>query len=361
MDVSICPECRVPEPFSQGQVWLNNGDIVQRINSEARVGFIECENLDPLFANIGDIIGTSIESMIVNITTRGVERYMGKLVPAEVKEMVQAKQMYPGVFTDPVMTYCHIVGYGKYEFVRSRYERDEEDFSVFRILEPFSVPEAAGSLAGAISAVVGGEHAVSYEETSPGLYEFTTSWTEYPEVLVERLQPTPYRHQDGDIELKRCATCGAPAALAGFRWYLDRGLIVNKHTGRRMAILGPELMDAVFMALEAELGETIPNVVVEAQRRFVKTGFYSIDEVSDEGDFRTQLALRGMGNLQEISMDSRGMHLRVDSAAVHLLTVGMVQGLFEMAFDMPSDVEWELSDGGDLEVEVRPRKVMETV
>ncbi|MBN2026015.1 MAG: hypothetical protein JW854_04580 [Actinobacteria bacterium] len=361
MDVVICPECKVPEPFNQGQEWLNNGDIIQRVNPEARAGFIECENLDPLFKNIGDIIGVSIESMVVNITARGIETYMSKLVPPEVKKLVEAKQMNPEVFTDPIMTYCHIMGYGKYESVDSRYERDEDDYSIFRILEPFSVPEAAGSLVGAVSAVVGGEHAVTYKEVSPGLYEFITTWTEYPEVLVERLKPTPYRHRDGDIDLERCATCGAPAALSEFKWFLDKGLIVSRHTGRRMALLGTELLDVVFKALEAELGETIPNVVVEAQRRFVKGGFYSINEISDEGDFRTQLAVRGMGNLREISMDSRGMHLRIDSAAGYLMTVGMVQGLFEMALDVDSHVNWELTDSGDLELEVIPRGTRETV
>jgi hypothetical protein len=136
---------------------------------------------------------------------------------------------------------------------------------------------------------------------------------------------------------------------------------VNKHTGRRMAMLGPELLDVVFRALEAELGEAIPAAVVEAQRRFVKTGFYSIDEVSDEGDFRTQLALRGMGNLREINMGKDGLNMRIGNAAGHLLAVGMVQGLFEMAFDMPSNVQWELSDEGDLDVEVRPLSIMEKV
>jgi len=361
MDVGFCPECKVPEPFNQGQVWLNNGDIVQGVNPEARLGFIECENLDPLFEKIGDIIGVSIESMVVNITARGTERYMSNLVPESIKEMVQAKQMDPTVFLSPILTYCHIIGYGKYEFLDSRYERDADDYSTLRIDAPFSVPEAAGAIAGVTSALVGGEHAVTYKEISPGLYEFTTNWTEYPEVLVERLQTAPYHHRDGDIELERCATCGIPKELSGFRWYLDRGLIVNKHTGRRMAILGPELLDVLFKALEAELGETIPAAVVEAQRCFVKTGFYSIDEISDEGDFRAQLALRGMGNLREIKIGSQGIHLRIDSVAGYLLTVGMVQGLFEVAFDIDSNVEWELSEEGDLEVDVIPKAVMETV
>ena len=361
MDVSICPECGVPEPFYQGQVWLDNGDIVQSANPGIRISFIESENLDPLFANIGEIIGTSIEEMIVNITARGTEKYMNKVVPEEVREMVQSKQVDPGSFLDPVMTFCHIIGYGRYQFLDSRYERDEDDYARIRIDSPFSVPEAAGAIAGVASAVVGGEHAVSYREVEPGAFEFTTSWTEYPEVYKQKLRTTPYEHHDGDLELERCATCGAPKALAAFSWYLDRGLIVNRHTGRRMVILGPELLDSLFAALEDELGDTIPDTVVEAQRKFVKTGFYSIDEVSDEGDFRSQLALRGMGNLREIHIGEGGLNMRIVNAAGHLLTVGMVQGLFEMAFDVGSSVEWELSPEGDLKVEVRPQAIMEPV
>jgi hypothetical protein len=361
MNISICPECKVPEPVKQGQIWLNNGDIVQAVNPRARLGFIECENLDPLFRNVGEIIGMSIENLVVNIDARAVERFMSQLIPESMKEMVQARQMDPRLFLDNIMTYCHIIGFGRYEYIDSRYMRNDDDFSITRVEAPFSVPEAAGGIAGVASALVGGEHAVTYEKISQDLYEFKTRWTEYPEILKEKLRIRPYHHRDGDIELERCATCGVPAALSGFRWYLDRGLIVNKHNGRRMAILGPEHLDVLFRALEEELGETIPDVVVEAQRRFTRTGFYSIEEVSNEGDFRAQLALRGMGNLREISMGVSGMRIRIDNAAGHLLIVGMAQGLFEMALDVGSNVEWELTEDGNLEVEVRPEAIMEMV
>lgn len=41
----------------------------------------------------------------------------------------------------------------------------------------------------------------------------------------------------------------------------------------------------------------------------------------------------------------------------HLMTIGMVQGLFETAFDVESFVDWELSEEGDLTVEVTPRSI----
>ncbi len=122
-----------------------------------------------------------------------------------------------------------------------------------------------------------------------------------------------------------------------------------------MVVLGPGIQDRLFKELEKELGDTIPKVVVEAQRRFTKTGFYSIEQVSDEGNFRTQLALRGLGNLRDIKIGPPGLVMRIDNAAGHLMTVGMVQGLFEMAFDVESNVEWALSDKGNLQVEVKPK------
>ena len=95
--------------------------------------------------------------------------------------------------------------------------------------------------------------------------------------------------------------------------------------------------------------------MVEAQRRFVKTGFYSIDEVQDEGNMRDHLALRSLGNLREIETGRKGVRVRVDNACLHLMVVGLIQGLFEMTFGIESNVEWELSEENDLSVEVTPK------
>jgi hypothetical protein len=358
MDINVCPECGVPEVLIQRWFWLNNGDIVQGANQAVRLGFIECENLDPLFKQIGEIIGLSIEPLVVDITSRGAARFTRSFFPEAIREAIQTKQIGLENIIELILDTCHIMGYGRYENVDFRYERDEDDYSILRIEAPFSVPEAAGSIAGVLGGLMGGDYATTYEEISPGVYVFNTHWSEDSEDREEReekLELVSYSRENGDLELEKCATCGAPKALNAYGWDLDRGLIVNKINGHRMAILGPELLDTLFDVLEEELGETIPATVVEAQRRFTKTGFYSIEQVSDKGDFRTQLALRGLGNLREIRMGPPGLFMRISNAAGHLLTVGMVQGLFEMAFDVESNVDWALSGNGNLEVQVSPK------
>ena len=122
-----------------------------------------------------------------------------------------------------------------------------------------------------------------------------------------------------------------------------------------MAIIHPSVLDPVFEELESELGDEIPKVVVEAQRQITQSGFYSVAEIIDADQFRTQLALRGIGNLKNMVMGLNGLRLTLDNACLHLMVVGMAQGLFELAYDTPSTVEWELSAEGDLEVEVVPK------
>jgi len=92
--------------------------------------------------------------------------------------------------------------------------------------------------------------------------------------------------------------------------------------------------------------------VVEAQRRFVMGGAYSIEEFKDENQFRMLLALRGMGNVREITISSKALFMRIDNAANHLMAVGMAQGLFDKAYGTQSRVDWEISQNGDLKIEV---------
>jgi hypothetical protein len=119
-----------------------------------------------------------------------------------------------------------------------------------------------------------------------------------------------------------------------------------------MAMLGPAALDAIFEELEKELGGNIPEVVIEAQRRFVKDGFSSSQEVRGIEDFRQELALRGIGSLKEFKADKDGLQVRIENPCLYLMLVGLVHGLFELAFGREGDVEWELAEDGDLTVRV---------
>jgi hypothetical protein len=211
-------------------------------------------------------------------------------------------------------------------------------------------------MAGGGEAVTEREHSkVSYREISPGVYEITAAVSGFDADMEGQLERKAYHLRKGDITLEKCKTCGGPIGFSKFSWMFDRGIIINPETGRRIAIVHPSVMDSIFSAIEAELGPEVPQVAVEAERLFAKTGFYTADEVRDKDAFREQLAIRGMGSLKELKMDAKGLRMRLDNACMPSMMVGMVQGLFELAFDVESYVEWELSEEDNLRVQVKPK------
>lgn len=233
-----------------------------------------------------------------------------------------------------------------------RHEQDVDDYVIEIISEPYSVPLACGDMAGSFEMLYGCEIGVRCKKRSPDLYELTCYVSSHPQEFKGRLRFEHYELKSGDIELERCASCGGPKALSNYKWHPDRGVIEGVTKGKRMVLTGMEL-DAIFGELEHELGDTIPRAVVEAQRRFVRTGFYDIEGMGTLG-MRDQLALRGLGNIRELKSDRKGLHIRIENIFMHLMVVGLVQGLYEQAWDTDSLVEWELSKEGDLEVEVYP-------
>jgi hypothetical protein len=349
-----CEECGVPQVIGDEYIWLNNGDIVQKRDQRDRIIFSECENLDPLFRGIEELLGMPIEHIIIDCIRRTYRSYCKLFLPENIDELVANKQVDVRSLVDRFAKLAIPMGVGKFGFVGMQLEGDENDFYTSSISEPNSLLMCAACHCGAMEAVLGYDQWVKYAEAAPDVYDLTAYPSPHLETLKGRMRIERYYHSKSDLELERCATCGGPKALSENRWYLNRGIVVNKATKRRMAVMGPNQIDPIFRELELELGETIPRIVVEAQRRFTRNGFYSIDDYANADEFRAGLALRGLGNLKELEIKRTRLRMRLENAVLHLMIVGMMQGIFDAALDMDSTVDWELSQGGDLEIEVKP-------
>lgn len=353
----LCPECGASEYITGEHRWLTNGDIVQTRNEKHRMLFIENARFDLLISNIEEIIGTSIEPIVITAMRRAARMYLERLLPEGVTEKVRNGELSLKAIDEVFAEVGRVMGFGKFQVVDYRYEQDEDDFITCSIAEPYCLPMCEASHAAAMEAILGYDHGITYREASPGLYYITAFPEKRPEELERRVTLEPHNPEKGDIELEACATCGGPKALSEYTWYPDRGVILNKINERRMVMIGPHELEPVFRELEEELGETIPRTVVEARRRFAKTGFHSkedMKEAMNDEVLRKRLAIQGLGNLHSLKMDRQGLSMRLDNACQPLLIVGMIQGIFDVAFDVDSGVDWEYSEEGNLEIEVKP-------
>jgi len=353
--VNTCPECGVPEYITTEHLWQESGFIVQKRDQRHILTFIENDNLNALFRGVEDIIGTSIGRIVLATRRRTGRAYMDRIIPEQVKEMVQRKELELPPLVTAFFSIGSVLGYGHFELVDYRYEQDDDDYFVIRVEKPYSMLMGSVDPAAAVEALIGAEMGFTYEEISPDVYDIRVFKEEHEEEYKGRLMMKRYQSSGGDIALRSCSTCEGPHALSYYRWDLERGLINNKFHGRRMVFFAPSVLDAVFGELERELGEGIPPAVIEAQRRFA-LDFYTPEDVVDEARFRTALALRGMGNLRRLSIDRGGLDMRLENAVMHLLVVGLFQGFYELAHGVGSTVEWSLSDSGELEMRVSPSR-----
>jgi hypothetical protein len=350
--LEVCRECLVPLHVSSEQTWLNGGAIVQSRDSRNRMVFMECENFDPLFQGIEKIIGMPIERAVTAAKRKAVRAYLGSLVPDVTKDMLRRREIDWHPVNDGFRAVAGMSGYGKYEVLDFRHEQDVDDYIVETIREPYSVPLAAGDMLAAFEILFGCDLSAEYGKIGEDLYEIKGFVSDHPEELRGRLRFKEVNIKPGDIQLKRCKTCGAPDALSDYAWHVDRGVIVNRRNGRRMVLTGMEL-DTLFSELESELGDIIPSAVIEAQRRFVRKGFYDIEGLGTRG-MREQLAVRGLGNILELKSNEKGLTIRIENSFLHLMVVGLVQGLYEHAFDVDTHLQWDLSDDSELNVMVTP-------
>jgi len=345
-----CTVCGVIERVNKEHEWLGDGTIVQRANRDHRMVFIETENLAMTFSGIEEIIGMSIDRVIVEAKRRATFDFVDHSLPGIVKVVVRLVGMAPVIRN--ITALGSVMGYGNIRLVSIKNTHSKESVVKVSIKEPYSVPLFCGDLAGAFNAIRRRQVAVDREELAPDDFLITGRISQHPLELQERLQTKVYEHKPGDISFDKCPRCGGPKILSEYRWDVDRGVILNKERGRRMALAGPAALDAVMDELEKELGDTIPHVIVEAQRRFIKTGFYTLDEVASEELFRMQLAVRGLGNVRDFEWQEGGLRFRLENPCLIPVIAGMALGFFEMASGEEGHVEWKRAEDGDLLVEI---------
>ncbi len=350
MSVRICPECGAPRRITKEHVWLNNGLIVQRRNPDRGMLFFESENIEHLYRNIQEIIGLDIERIIIESQHRVTHDYVVNLVPRAVLKI--ARRVGFRFLAKSLIDLTRLMGCGDSSLTSLKVKGRADDYATVTTRKPWFLQSFCGQISGGMEAVTGLETSVSYKEVAPDTYLITTHVSDHPKELAERLHEHEYPRKVGSIELRRCASCGGPKDMELFRWNMDEGIIETKSNKRRMILMGSGEFESLLDELENELGDHIPKVVIEAQRRYVTEGFYSREDIGQEADLVHHFALRGMGNLREIEFGEDRLHARLENPSLHLIIVGLFQGFYELVFGHKGEVEWERRPDGDLIVEV---------
>jgi hypothetical protein len=334
--------------------------------------FYESPNIDNLFRGVSELIGVPIEHIVMERKRRDTRKFMERVFPAGIERLATilgGEKVDKVSSVDPSLkneileigkmvnsqatTIGMVYGYGHINFSELWEFWDSFPWRTQIISNPYSIIFFAADMLATVEAFEQRDMRVKYEQVSNDIYLISTLPGGHPIELAARLKRKTFELKPGDISYGVCPECGVPAGVAGCIWDLEEGTIIDPETGRRMAFFDPAAIDTVFEDLEAELGESVPEAIIEAQRRFGKLSMNTDDWRRSGYDFKTWAGLRGLGNITAFKADSSSMTLTLENPSMHLAMVGMAIALYELAWGAETSThEWHRTDDGDLVITV---------
>jgi hypothetical protein len=368
--IEKCGACGVPLMLSREHKWESNGVISLVRSPHNRMIFFESETIDRLFRGIEGMIGTPIEHIAIESRRRETRRFIERgLAPEAHKAMegrgglkeIDSLDMSPQERNKFLATMWKVVrhnldigfvyGYGE-QLMGDLWDTVSDFPWRTRIVKhPYSLTFLVADVLGSVEAFESADMHMLYDEIEKDVYSVEVYPGGHPLELKERLGRKRYEFKPGDIQYDRCAECGVPLAVANRSWDMDKGTVTDPESGRRMAMFGPLAVDSLFEDLAREIGQIIPDTIIEAQRREMKTA-WGIDSWNrDASSFKEMIAVRGLGNLTTFDGDRYHLDMVVENACMHLPMIGTVKALVELAYKVQdSTCEWELCDDGDLKM-----------
>jgi hypothetical protein len=371
-DIETCRLCGVPLLIGGAFEWTDGGIISIKNSPKARMVFYESGNIDNVFRGIEQLIGVPIEHIAMERKRRDTRRFMERIFPeqvelqkatlgrdgadkvSDIEPAVRAEILERGDATNRQATAIGTAyGYGSIKFSELWEVWDTFPWRTQVIRNPYSIIFFSADMLATVEAFEQRDMRVKYEKVSEGTYLLAAVPGEHPIELAERLKRRTYEIKPGDVAFERCPECGVPASVGRCRWNLDEGTITEPENNRRMALFDPAAIDTVFEDLEAELGEEVPEAIIEAQRRYGKLSMSAENWRRSGYDFKSWNAMRGLGNMTAFKADSKRVSLTLENPSMHLAMVGMAKALYELAWGAESSThEWHRNDEGDLVINI---------
>jgi hypothetical protein len=371
-ELELCGTCGVPTLVGGVFEWNDCGIISIPYNPKGRMVFYESDYIDGIFRGIGEIIGISIDHIAIERKRRDTRKFMEKVFPEQIEKL---REIFGGekinnmssvspsrkeevleigrMVNSQATTIGMVYGYGQIHFSNMWDFWDSFPWRTQIIRNPYSIVFFSADMLATIEAFEQQDMRVRFEKLAKSAYLLSVRPGPHPLGLKDRLKRKTYDVKPGDIVFERCPECHVPRRVGQCRWDLEEGNIVDEETGRRMALFDPAAMDTVFDDLENEVGESITEVIIEAQRRYGRSSMSAENWKRSGYDFKSWVAIRGLGNITSFKADEKKLLMTVENPCMHLAQIGMAKALYELAWGAESSKhEWHRDEDGDLHIEV---------
>lgn len=347
-----CKKCGVPKLVHKDLCWQDNGILTEVKDPSHRMLFTESENLICLFTEIENLIGIPVDRVIIESKSLATKEYLEKILPPYLIKILYIFK--PSLIVQKMSEIGRAYGYGKIELLELKKNTDRGDYLAMTIEHPYSMLSFTGDNLGGMEAGTGRECVVKTKDLGGDKHLLELWVSEHPPELKEHIKPMVYPSKPGKVELERCPECNTPFDVASYDFDLEKGVISNPETGVRMAIFGPAGLESAFQALEEELGDSISESIIEAQRLYTLEHMELKEWLGGEEKLRRVMAVRGYGLVTGFDAGTEHLTVSVRNISIPQLTVGTAKGVFEKALKLDSSThEWHISGDGELYINIR--------
>jgi len=358
MGLERCGFCGVPIYVRLAASWNDDGTVTGRYARGTRVVQIYADEINHILEGISERIGHDISRIIVEGERKATIQFNRDLlrnVPPALKAVFNNRVMARPL-NRFLLRSARNAGLGSGRIVEYRWGSGlVADFE-----RPFNIPVLAGDMLGTVEEFYGQSGEVAWTGDTRRVRITITLGGRASHVDEERLRPVLPPTLPGDVEYERCPRCHLPLDVSrSYEFDLAKGIAVEKETGRRIVTVIIDSLYSVFQELESELGEEIPEMIVELESQYVAANLPCAARCFEDLDSDAMrlllgdLKVKGMGNPVDVEVSGGGAVVRIDNPFSEELLAGRVLGLYKAFRGGVADVDWTHDTEGFTVIEVK--------
>lgn len=285
MAADKCAECGVPKRVGAKHRWKDNGVIVAK-GSDMRGVWMEGDLLSAVLGGIEERLGIPIDHIIIDAKRRGAKIYVDNVLAGPLGKALRLKRLRKLAY-DYMIKQAEAIGLAQPRILSYK----PGQHLVLEALNVYNNAIFTGDVCGAFESIEGTRAKAEYEEGSEKTTIRIETWHDAPDeerLWIDYGDPLP-----AQAGFSRCSSCGTPKGASRWQWNLEQGRVIDGSSGAWLIFIDIGGINAVFRELERELGEEIPQVMMDSARRFY-AGLREKGAKEAHGDL-SFLALRGFG------------------------------------------------------------------
>lgn len=361
MDKKECKFCDMEFITKRGYVWYPNGTWGKK--GGLFLVFIGKEELLNIFKEIEKQLGHPIDKLISlakRIVTVNVinEEFLGRFMRFLVRLRLINNKILKNTLNKKLTS---SIGWGVCEEVRLNYKKKK---AFFKFRNYPSVALIEGAIGGIVQYIF---RLVSVKITSHeknGILETKIEPRDKESELAKYISnPVPASKLEflpGNISYNLCPNCKVPKEFSDrYEWDIPEGKIIHKNTKKDYLLFTRYAIEVIFNLLIKELGEEIRNIILSAEKRYIKENLI-FPSNNNTGAYRAildvkEFGLKGWGNFIIVKKENDNLVVHVDNPFSEIIIGGLILGCYEAMENREGNIKWEKEKENSVIFEVSPK------